>query len=347
MTSLLSDLQAIGNVGGLFTQGSTLSLGSVTFTGQEIPDYIEMGGQQAIALKKYIGGLRDIQVMGRDDQPLTWTGIMLGPNAEARMLLLDAMRTAGLPVSLYFGTMSYTVVVTEFKGKYKRTNWCEYSITCTVQADNATPATKLSSPLNSLVGSSLGSAISGVTSAVDSVANTISQVASVAQNIVQTAESAIAPVASVFGISVYSDMQGISNALDGAQSVAGGLSAIANAPSAIASTITSMQTAGSQILSTMSSAESTMEAVAGRSPLNGIVGGVSDLFSAITSSTVISSLTSAAGYLNQAGANLVLSAPGGAVGAQIASAQGTNPGPFSYGGYSFGPETIVPLSQVA
>ena len=134
MSGVLSALEAIG---ALFGGYGIVTLGPVVFQAQEVPERIAIGGTQALKVHKLPGGQRVIDAMGRDDASLAWNGIMFGPGAEQRLLLLDSLRVSGQPITLAFGTMSYTVVVADFKGDYRRTNWCEYSISCEVVQDNA------------------------------------------------------------------------------------------------------------------------------------------------------------------------------------------------------------------
>jgi hypothetical protein len=147
MSGLLSAVGgALTTVNVLFGGSGLVTLGSFSFQSMEVPDFIEIGGKHSLAIKKYVGGQRVIDAMGRDDAALTWRGIMLGPTAESRMLELDAIRASGQNVTLAFGTMSYTGVVSEFTGKYRRTNYVEYTITYEVMADNAAqPANPIAS----------------------------------------------------------------------------------------------------------------------------------------------------------------------------------------------------------
>jgi hypothetical protein len=348
----LGAIQAIGNVGGLFGGTGSVTLGSVTLQSMEVPERITIGGPYALKVFKYPGGARSIDAMGTDDAPMSWSGIMLGPNAEQRMQLLYALRNSGQVQILSFGTMSYQVVVSDFKGDYLRTNYCLYQITCEVLADNARSATNPSSTLNNLVGSDIGSSISSVTGAVQQASQDISAITSVAQNTLGTIVSTIGPVAAVFGVDIAGKLQGVANALNEAQGVAGGLSAISNAPSVIAGTITSMQSAGTQVLSTLSTAETAMAGVVTSAPSGSIFSNIGDMFTSLTASSTIASMTTTAGYLNRSGSNLALNAPSpnstgiiAAAGSPLAQELDSNSGAFSAAGYNFGPETIVPLSQ--
>lgn len=121
------------------TPDTTLVLGNITFQELEIPANISWGGEQMLAVHKLVGGKRTIDAMGRDDKPLTWTGLFFGPNATARAAALDAMRISGLPQTLSWGNRNYTVVVRSFDPDYHRAFEIPYSITCEVDSDNVTP----------------------------------------------------------------------------------------------------------------------------------------------------------------------------------------------------------------
>ena len=177
MSGFVSNLSSAANLvnafSSLFGGYGSVTLGPVTFTGQEVPDRIDIGGAQALQVHKLPGGSRVVDVMGRDDAALSWGGIMIGPGAEQRMLSIDAIRTAGQPITLAFGTSSYTVVVSDFKGGYRRTNWCEYTITCEVVQDNSVQANSLlPTPLQQITGdmaAALNSIPPGLTSVLTAV----------------------------------------------------------------------------------------------------------------------------------------------------------------------------------
>ena len=156
MSGVLSALEAIG---ALFGGYGTVTLGPVVFQAQEVPERIDIGGAQSLTVHKLPGGQRVIDAMGRDDTALSWSGIMLGPGAEQRLLLLDSLRVSGQQITLAFGTMSYAVVVANFTGTYRRTNQAEYSISCEVVQDNAAQFSAPTPTLLQQVTSDMGSAL--------------------------------------------------------------------------------------------------------------------------------------------------------------------------------------------
>jgi len=114
----------------------SLTLGPITFTDFELPARIVFGGRQRLAVHQLPGGARVIDAIGRDDAPLSWSGIFTGPDATARARTLDLMRTEGQAWAALWDDFSYTVIVAEFAARYERTNWIPYRISCTVLTDN-------------------------------------------------------------------------------------------------------------------------------------------------------------------------------------------------------------------
>lgn len=125
---------AVGNI--LFGDAGPVVLGDFVFTGLEVPGSITWGGQQTLTVHKLPGGGRVIDVMGRDDAALSWSGILLGGDRASRAYALDEMRIAGLPVPLSWGSHLYTVVIREFicEDAAHRGN---YRIACEVLRDES------------------------------------------------------------------------------------------------------------------------------------------------------------------------------------------------------------------
>ncbi|MDE3023358.1 MAG: hypothetical protein KGI54_16165 [Pseudomonadota bacterium] len=134
MSGILSAIQAVGQMFGGY---GLVTLGPVQFQGLEVPEKLPLGGKQAMAVFTMPGGQRIIQAMGRDDDPIAWTGYLSGASAESRMQLLDSIRQSGQEIQLAFGQSSFQVVVSSFTASYERQNWIPYSIMVTVLQDNA------------------------------------------------------------------------------------------------------------------------------------------------------------------------------------------------------------------
>jgi hypothetical protein len=128
-----------GNAFGSLLSGGAppVVLGPVVFDDIEVPERIEFGGAQSMVVHKMPGGMRVIDAMGRDDMDMTWSGILEGPGATSRALMLDSLRVGGLPWTLTWDILSWTVIVKNFKGIYQKRNWIPYTIECMVVFDNS------------------------------------------------------------------------------------------------------------------------------------------------------------------------------------------------------------------
>jgi hypothetical protein len=117
-----------------------LQLGDVAFERFEVPESLPFGGDQMLATKTLVGGVRVIDAMGPDDRPVDWSGLFLGKYAGQRAQLLDAMRREGKPHPLSWGRHSYTVIIGSFEAQFQRKYQIPYRISCVVVEDLATPS---------------------------------------------------------------------------------------------------------------------------------------------------------------------------------------------------------------
>jgi len=117
-----------------------LSLGGVDFDGFEVSGSLRFGGAQQMAVHKLIGGVRVVDVLGRDDAAVRWCGIMSGPNAGDRARILDAMRAAGAQIGLAWDAFCYDVVISDLHLTYRNPWWISYEIDCLVISDLAQSA---------------------------------------------------------------------------------------------------------------------------------------------------------------------------------------------------------------
>ncbi|HZT82085.1 MAG TPA: hypothetical protein VFA26_17795 [Gemmataceae bacterium] len=113
----------------------TLSLGGVVFHDFEVPESINFGGGQSLAVHSLPGGKRVVDAMGPDDADIRWSGRFRGPNAEERALLLDFMRRKGGQVLLTWSLHRYQVVIREFTANFQQPFEIPYSIVCAVVLD--------------------------------------------------------------------------------------------------------------------------------------------------------------------------------------------------------------------
>lgn len=182
----------------------TLALGGVVFADFEIPDAINSGGQQMLAVHKLPGGQRVIDALGPDDSDISWAGRFRGANAEERAILLDYMRRQGQPVTLSYSLHRYQVVIREFHASFQYGGLeIPYSIACTVVLDETQSLTSTAvgfieslaadlaaaTGLSDLVGSGtiagavtgIGAAISNYQSGVPTATNAITGLTSASE----------------------------------------------------------------------------------------------------------------------------------------------------------------------
>ena len=155
MSDTLSSLLA------LVTGAAPMTLGSVSFKSFEVPDKIQYGGTQRHTMHRLIGGQRVFDVMGDDPNDISWSGKMIGPDAQARRLVLDTLRADGEIVQLNWSDIELDVLVSEatFSEGF---HWIDYQITCKVHPDDPdTPAPSAHESLLDSVGGALGLDLSG------------------------------------------------------------------------------------------------------------------------------------------------------------------------------------------
>ena len=122
-----------------------ITLGSFDFQQFEVPEKVRFGGRQSLAIHKLPGGSRVIDIMGRDDSEITWTGTFSGANAGNRSRQLDAMRVAGLELALTWDAFCYSVIISRLDLEFRSAWWIPFKITCVVVSDGS------SSPLDALL----------------------------------------------------------------------------------------------------------------------------------------------------------------------------------------------------
>jgi hypothetical protein len=120
-----------------------LLLGPIAFQDFEVPSAINFGGAQRLALHRLAGGARVIDVQGRDDAQIRFSGVISGADATLRARSLDELRVAGMVLPLTWDVFYYSVLISEFRADYRNGRWIPYQITCTVLQDEASSPTQV------------------------------------------------------------------------------------------------------------------------------------------------------------------------------------------------------------
>lgn len=145
LTSIVSGVTTLsGPTAVVFGGSGAVVLGPVTFAGFEVPESITRGGRQGHNVHQLPGGTRVIDVTGREDMAIKWSGVLMQDQATQRSRQLDELRVAGAVVLLSWASYLYSVVVTDFQCKDMQYR-SEYTIECTVLRDE-TAATPQSTP---------------------------------------------------------------------------------------------------------------------------------------------------------------------------------------------------------
>lgn len=153
-----------------------LVLGPVAFSDFEIPERVQFGGAQQLAVHKMPGGTRVIDALGPDGCEIRWRGIFAGPDATDRARLLDSLRVQGATLPLSWDVFLYSVVISSFDAEYRKNWWIPYRLSCTILQEDvgtalaslAVPPEQVSSDIDTAAGlaSDAGMDLSAVESAV-------------------------------------------------------------------------------------------------------------------------------------------------------------------------------------
>ncbi|MBO9539685.1 hypothetical protein J7643_03735 [bacterium] len=129
----------------------TFKLGPLELSGFEVPELIPLGGEQAHAVKDFPGGDRQVQSFGYHRRPLTWSGILVGPEALQRHQALEALCDAGLSVRWSFGNQLADVLITRYHPELLDRFEVHYSLEMIVILDHARPPVAETANANSQI----------------------------------------------------------------------------------------------------------------------------------------------------------------------------------------------------
>jgi hypothetical protein len=189
-----------------------LVIGAVTLLpGDEYPPEIEFPSEMRMAVHDLIGGGRNVQPMGLVLDDVQWSGEIIGPNAEARMLLFERMEASGQVQKLKWLYRRLNVVVKQFRPKYLHANRVQYTIVLQVVSDAAnryfgTAAASVSSQTSALANNAGAQASNAVYPGDPGAADTAAAAANAAASNAVANPSSVAGGFSVANVAKYAGL---------------------------------------------------------------------------------------------------------------------------------------------
>ncbi|MCE2563663.1 hypothetical protein [Komagataeibacter sp. FNDCF1] len=292
--TLMNAETAIGSIGRLWAS-APVTIGGLTLTGMEVPQFIRDGGTQQVAVHRLPGGNKIVDAVGNDPDRLELSGTFVGPTALARARALKQMRIAGLPVAFSGAGLSLMVRIVQYAYDYRQKGVVIPYRLVLEQPALAPAAGTLASGLSALVGTDAASALSGITAA-------ISDVSTIADNITGQLSTVVGQVTPI------ADMAGAGGVLAGVQdnlAAVGGLSGagvnLASAPESAASMVSGLESAGTGLNTAISETGMNLDSI---SP-----GNATELSTLTQNASVHSASVTSGALVNRAYAN-TLSATG-------------------------------------
>lgn len=279
---------AIGAVGRAYAS-APIMLGGMILTGIEVPDRLQVGGRQMLAVHRVIGGGRVIDALGNDPDRLELSGRFMGPDAQARAQAVERMRIAGVPVAFSGAGLSGMVWIAQFAYAYEAKGAiCSYRLVLERASDSPAAAVD-NTVLTGLVGSDATQALTGITSAIAGVSSGAFTLAGQVGTIV----GQVTPVATIVGAggSLASVMTGLSRVSAAAQS---GVD-LATVPVSIVSVTSGLAAAGGGLGTAIGQTGANLESI---SPVN-----ASSLNALVQNAGLLSASVDAGGLVNRAAAN--------------------------------------------
>ena len=106
-------------------------LGGFVFSAPfEVPNKINFGGTQRVAVHALLGDGLVVDALGPLPDDIRWSGRFRGAGALGRAQALDQMRKSGAQYTLAWLGVAYNVVITEFGAETEKAYEVPFSITC-------------------------------------------------------------------------------------------------------------------------------------------------------------------------------------------------------------------------
>lgn len=117
-----------------------LKFGDFTFSHVELIGALPWGGRQKVVVHELIGGVRNVQAMGKSDASITFAGQFRGLTARDRAQFLNTQMVEGTVANLTWENFSYQCLITAFTCSDEGPVW-PYTITFLPILDNNNPVT--------------------------------------------------------------------------------------------------------------------------------------------------------------------------------------------------------------
>jgi len=114
-------------------------LGDIVLGYVEVPESFNYGGEQLQDVMQLPGGQRIVNVLGRSDHDITFSGMFWGSTANERARALDYLRGNGDEIEFIFGEFVYLVVIKSYSPNFEKFYQVPYTITLTVVKDLTLP----------------------------------------------------------------------------------------------------------------------------------------------------------------------------------------------------------------
>jgi hypothetical protein len=109
------------------------------FDNAEVPQVVNGGGDQMLAVHQLIGGKRVVDAMGKSSDEINFRGLFQGVTSLDRVRYVDGLKNAGKPVIFSYLDYRYRVVIKHFSWAYRAVYKISYQITLTVVEDLTRP----------------------------------------------------------------------------------------------------------------------------------------------------------------------------------------------------------------
>lgn len=174
-----------------------ISLGSIDFDSYDVPEKVRFGAKQSLNVHKLIGGGRIVDANGTDPDPISWSGLFFGQDAESRAQALQKMCDTAEVQTLAWGAYNFDVVVESVGFDYRSKFEIDYDITCIIlNVGSATPSEPslmqtTTGDLGAASALATGGVASGIASAssIMSALNAITAATAQAMSVVNTLRS--------------------------------------------------------------------------------------------------------------------------------------------------------------